>query len=146
MISTASLQSLYEMYSSIICEACSDISVFEPDIQEKPTLFYIYEGGLWDPSLCREVVKFLRRHAEPGDTIVLVTNRFFDKHSPYHVLFESDEFFAWDAAFDLFGFSLEDRFEVRGGDDGLEVQEALFFTATAGAASESAAGGVQLRF
>lgn len=38
------------------------------------TLFYIYEGGLWDPEWCLDAVRVIHQLAEPGDLICVITH------------------------------------------------------------------------
>lgn len=40
----------------------------------RKTLFYIYEGGLWDPQWCLDAVKVVKKLAKLGDYICIITH------------------------------------------------------------------------
>lgn len=44
-------------------------------LNQKPkTLFYIYEGGLWDPSVCQQAVNVVNSLASQGDLVCVITH------------------------------------------------------------------------
>ena len=51
-------------------------SIEEPSAAANPakTLFYIYEGGLWEPQWCLDAIKVIQKLAKPGDLICVITH------------------------------------------------------------------------